>query len=364
MTLLTELQTKFEQDIDLVHQVVHGLPTQDVAVENGSIPSLAKAIDGVINGLNTSSATPNTLSVGSKTFEVQAGKRFQADQLLTVTSLQGRLIGHVISYAGTTLVFNALKAEGTGNASDWLIALGSTMGEQGAAGPSGLNGEDGAQGENGINGEDGVDGLSAYELAVSQGFVGNLTEWLAFLQGADGAPGDISTVDTDSVAEGVANFYFTENRVRETLLTGLSVAAGTVVQATHSVLQAIGFLQKQVSDNAAAIGNKAASGNITASGLTQATTKLLGRGTAGTGAVEEITLGTGLSMSGTTLDAANTPLTTAQNYAPTVTVGTGNTTTGVVMTNISDAESNVVIVQTTASYTLSLIHISEPTRPY
>lgn len=43
---------------------------------------------------------------------------------------------------------------------------------------------------------------------------------------------------------------------------------------------------------------------VTTSGLTQATGKLLGRSTAGTGAIEEITLGTNLSFSGTTLNAA------------------------------------------------------------
>ena len=45
-------------------------------------------------------------------------------------------------------------------------------------------------------------------------------------------------------------------------------------------------------------------GLATGSGLTSATAKLLGRSTAGTGALEEITLGTNLTFSGTTLNAA------------------------------------------------------------
>ena len=42
---------------------------------------------------------------------------------------------------------------------------------------------------NGINGKDGENGLSAYELAVQNGFAGTLTEWLKSLKGADGING-------------------------------------------------------------------------------------------------------------------------------------------------------------------------------
>src|SRR5690606_29984056 len=42
---------------------------------------------------------------------------------------------------------------------------------------------------NGKDGIDGIDGKSAYELAVEDGFTGNVTDWLESLNGQDGADG-------------------------------------------------------------------------------------------------------------------------------------------------------------------------------
>ena len=53
---------------------------------------------------------------------------------------------------------------------------------------------------------------------------------------------------TDSVPEGSTNLYFTASRVLNAVLTGLSTAAATVVTASHTVLEALGFLQKQITD--------------------------------------------------------------------------------------------------------------------
>jgi len=79
---------------------------------------------------------------------------------------------------------------------EWLASL---QGEDGADGAQGIQGEQGEQGEQGIqgipgnDGSDGADGLSAYEIAVNNGFVGTEAEWLASLQGEDGADGTSST---------------------------------------------------------------------------------------------------------------------------------------------------------------------------
>ena len=45
------------------------------------------------------------------------------------------------------------------------------------------------EGGSGTPGADGADGLSAYEVAVANGFIGNEVEWLASLMGEPGLPG-------------------------------------------------------------------------------------------------------------------------------------------------------------------------------
>ncbi len=70
------------------------------------------------------------------------------------------------------------------------------------------------------------------------------------------APGATANANTDSLAEGATNKYFTEGRVRSTVLTGLSLLTGGVISAADSVLSSLGKLQKQISDAVTAIGGK------------------------------------------------------------------------------------------------------------
>ena len=52
-----------------------------------------------------------------------------------------------------------------------------------------LKGSDGDNGNDGNPGTDGIDGLSAYQIAVNLGFNGTIEEWRDSLEGTDGAPG-------------------------------------------------------------------------------------------------------------------------------------------------------------------------------
>ena len=71
-------------------------------------------------------------------------------------------------------------------------------------------------------------------------------------------------------------------------------------------------------------------GSITAAAVTMATGKLLGRSTAGTGAIEEITIGTGLSLTGGTLAATGGG------------VSSFNTRTGAITLTTADVNNTIV----------------------
>ncbi len=70
----------------------------------------------------------------------------------------------------------------------------------------------GADGKDGMDGADGKDGLSAYEIALKNGFVGTESEWLNSLKGKDGADGNSPEVS------GFATTEYVDERLSEILI--------------------------------------------------------------------------------------------------------------------------------------------------
>ena len=66
----------------------------------------------------------------------------------------------------------------------WMLQ--NVQGEKGDTGATGVTGQNGANGRDGING---TNGLSAYQIAVSNGFIGTEQQWIVSLKGATGATG-------------------------------------------------------------------------------------------------------------------------------------------------------------------------------
>jgi hypothetical protein len=82
------------------------------------------------------------------------------------------------------------------------------------------------------------------------------------------------------------------------------------------------------------VAGLATSGAITSSGLTMATARILGRTTASTGAVEELSAGTGISISGGTIAATNNGTVTSIVAGTGLTGGT-ITTSGTVAADVA-----------------------------
>lgn len=92
--------------------------------------------------------------------------------------------------------------------------------------------------------------------AIAQSKIQNLTTDLAAKEGTITAGtalqyyrGDKTwqALNTTAVAEGT-NLYFTETRVRDSVLTGVNTGTAGTISATDSVLQAFGKTQKQIND--------------------------------------------------------------------------------------------------------------------
>src|SRR5690606_2573830 len=88
----------------------------------------------------------------------------------------------------------------------------------------------GANGADGVAGQDGVDGLSAYQIAVNNGFSGTEVEWLASLQGSDA---NIWLVDgTNTTVESVSSDVGTEWKVNVATANGTNL--GVVKEAENN----------------------------------------------------------------------------------------------------------------------------------
>lgn len=99
-------------------------------------------------------------------------------------------------------------------------------------------------------------------IAVNQGTAANPTVWWRWT-GTTYVDIPPSPGTTDALVEGSTNLYFSENRVRNTVLTGLSLASSAAVAATDSVLTAFGKLQAQLGLKAP-LDSPALTGNPTA----------------------------------------------------------------------------------------------------
>lgn len=100
-------------------------------------------------------------------------------------------------------------------------------GPQGVAGPQGPQGPEGERGRDGANGQDGlngVNGLSAYEIALKNGFVGTEKQWIQYL------------AQNKSLIDSIADTYVTK---KETEALATEVATMKEALATEVTTKAL-----------------------------------------------------------------------------------------------------------------------------
>lgn len=160
-------------------------------------------------------------------------------------------------------------------------------------------------------------------IAINQGTAANPTRQYRWT-GSVYAEINPSPGTTDALTEGSTNLYFNESRVRNTVLTGLSLASSAAVAATDSVLAAFGKIQAQLGlkaplDSPALTGNPiaptpAAGDNDTSIATTafvRAAMGLFGVGTLSTSVLESAESWIGQRLKGWNSDAVGGPGTSA-----------------------------------------------------
>jgi len=112
-------------------------------------------------------------------------------------------------------------------------------------------------------------------IAINQGTAANPTRQYRWT-GSVYAEINPSPGTTDALAEGSTNLYFSEHRVRNTVLTGLSLAVSTAITAADTVLSALGKLQAKLNTlGTAAYANLSAlPGRVTITGTDAVPLKL------------------------------------------------------------------------------------------
>lgn len=120
---------------------------------------------------------------------------------------------------------------------------------KGDTGATGATGATGPAGDTGPTGPQGDDGLSAYEVAVADGFVGDETAWLASLVGPQGAPGS-GSVDTVNGDAG-PNVVLDADDISDSGTTNKWATAGEKTKLGHiAVTQAVDLDVIETNSNA------------------------------------------------------------------------------------------------------------------
>ena len=100
-----------------------------------------------------------------------------------------------------------------------------------------------------LHGPSGDDGLSAYEIAVANGFIGTEAQWLASLYGSDGLSAyqiALANGFVGTEAQWLASLHGSSTETAQYVLSGLDAKIELGVKASHTILEAHNFTTDKI----------------------------------------------------------------------------------------------------------------------
>lgn len=268
---------EFADDVLTEAQTSASTASAQAAAAAASAAAAEAALASVTN-LSATSTTSTLIGTGSKTFTTQADRPLTEGAWVLITSdadPTNYLHGYVTAYSGTSLTVNVTNVGGSGTFTDWTIRVSGTRGATGATGPAGADGE-------GANLSDSVSSETSFGVSANAGVSTSVSR-------ADHTHGTPTNPVTAHVADSDPHTQYQKESEKDAASGYAGLTAGSKINA--NAVETASIMDAAVT--------KAKIENVAAS-------KLLGRGDSGTGAPQEITLGTGLSMSGTTVSVSST----------------------------------------------------------
>lgn len=191
---------------------LNGKSAYQTAVDNGFVGTESQWLLSLVgtNGVNGVDGQNGVDGVdgsaGKSAYEIAIASGFVGTEAQWLSSLVG-----INGVDGESAYQLAVVDGFVGTETQWLASLvgpqgpagiSGDQGIQGPIGPQGAPGDTGSQGPAGNDGTNGQNGESAYQLAVDQGFVGTIDQWLASLVGPQGVQG-IQGLKGDTGADGI-----------------------------------------------------------------------------------------------------------------------------------------------------------------